>query len=151
MNNKDLKSLLPFTVNAVKLFFDILYIRPEISSFLKGKSGVYCWINLLDGDYYIGRGVDLRRRINNYFQPSYSKANPNLRIVKAILKYDINNFAIVILELTNKENLSSRENHYIKTLKPAYNIIGKGVSADTRAKLSANLKGKKKTGPNVKV
>lgn len=125
MNNEDLNLRLPFTVNAVIIFFDLLSIRTEISSFLNGKSGIYCWINLLTGDYYIGRGVNLKSRINNYFQPSYFRAKPNLKIVKAILKYDINNFAIVILEFTNKENLSSRENHYIKTLNPAYNVQGK--------------------------
>jgi hypothetical protein len=39
---KSLNLLLPFTLNAIKTFFDVLLIRREISSFLNGKAGIYC-------------------------------------------------------------------------------------------------------------
>jgi group I intron endonuclease len=117
------KSLPSFVSNAIKVFLNILSIRVEISNYLKGRSGIYCWVNLINGKYYIGSGVDLRARVNDYFQKSYYKSRSNSLIVKPILKYGLGNFALVILEFTNNEDLLSRENFYIETLKPEYNIL----------------------------
>ena len=55
------------------------------------------------GNFYIGSSVNLRSRINNYFQPSYFKNKPDLLIVKAIINDEISNFALVILEFRIKK------------------------------------------------
>jgi hypothetical protein len=44
-------------------------------------------------------------------------------IVKSILKYGIDKFSLFILEFCDRENLLSRETHFISTLNPAYNIL----------------------------
>jgi group I intron endonuclease len=90
---------------------------------LKSKSGIYCWINVINGQYYIGSAIDLNNRVNDYYQDSYYKSKYNTIIVRAILKYGLGNFCLVILEFTNKEELLSREDHYIQTLDPQYNIL----------------------------
>ena len=117
------ENLPAFATKGLRVFFNVLSERNEISKYLKGKSGVYCWVNLINGKYYIGSGVELNVRVSDYFQNSYLKNKNNLPIVKAILKYGLGNFALVILEFTDKENLLSREDHYLKSLSPEYNIL----------------------------
>lgn len=112
-----------FAANASKVFLNVLSERGEISKYLRGKSGVYCWINLINCEYYIGSAVDLGNRVNDYFQNSYYNSRSNTLIVRAILKYGIGNFALVILEFVDKDDILSREDHFIGTLNPKYNIL----------------------------
>jgi hypothetical protein len=56
----------------------------------KGKSGVYCWTNLVNVKSYVGGGVDLTKRLSDY----YSNQNMETQlkrgksaIYSAILKY----------------------------------------------------------------
>ena len=78
---------------------------------------------MLNGKYYIGSAVDLGNRFNDYFQDSYYKSRSNTLIVRSILKYGIGNFALVILDFVDKDDLLSREDHFIQTLNPEYNIL----------------------------
>lgn len=121
-NNSEI-NLPDFAANAVKVFSNPILERKQISSFLKGKTGIYMFFNKKNGKFYVGSGVDLGRRENDYFQNCYFKHNPNSIIGKAILKYGIENFCLVILEFCDTENLLPRETHFISTLKPAYNIL----------------------------
>jgi group I intron endonuclease len=54
---------------------------------------------------YIGSGVDLYKRLSNYYQPWYFKARPNVFILRALLKYGMINFTLVIVEFTDTKNL----------------------------------------------
>jgi hypothetical protein len=60
------ENLPAFAANASRVFFNVLSERKEISKYLKGKSGVYCWVNLINGKYYIGSGVELSVRVSDY-------------------------------------------------------------------------------------
>ena len=117
------ENLPAFAANASRVFFNVLSERKEISKYLKGKSGVYCWVNLINGKYYIGSGVELNVRVSDYFQKSYLTNKFHLPIVKAISKYGLENFALVILEFTDKDELLSREDHFLKNTSPEYNIL----------------------------
>jgi hypothetical protein len=66
----------------------------------------------------------------------------NSEIYNAILKYGISNFQLEILEYCNRDSLLHREQYYINTLKPNYNILkiagsrlGFKCSAETILKL----------------
>jgi len=112
----------------------VLYInaKTDIKDILDendGKSGIYIWINKLNGKRYIGSASDLGNkklgRIYRYFRPSYL-TNKNLgssKIRRAILKYGYDNFMIGILEYCAIDKLIERENFYISTLLPEYNIL----------------------------
>jgi group I intron endonuclease len=50
-------------------------------------------------------------------------------IVKALLKYGQDNFAVLIVEYINVENLTVRETHYITQLLPYYNVLKQGYSS----------------------
>jgi hypothetical protein len=68
-----------------------------------------------------------------------------MAIYKALLKYGHSNFKLEILEYCEKENVISREQHYLDIFKPQYNILknaysllGYKHSAESRAKMSAH-------------
>lgn len=118
-----------WVLNSPQLYLNVLEQRIKISADLKGKSGVYCWYNLLNGNYYIGSAIDLRNRINDYFQQSYFRDKSNLIIIRSILKYGLGNFSLIILEYSSQENLISREQYWLDLLNPEYNILEKAGSS----------------------
>ena len=66
----------------------------------------------------------------------------NMRINRALLKWGYSNFSLSILEYCDKEDLIKREQYYMDTLNPEYNIcttagstLGKLHSEGTKAKL----------------
>lgn len=90
---------------------------------LKGKSGIYCWFNIVNGKYYIGSGTNLNNRLGDYYQDWYYKEKANLYIVRAIIKYGMENFALLILDITNEKDTLIQEQHWIDKLNPEYNIL----------------------------
>jgi len=90
---------------------------------LKGKSGVYGFINLTNGNCYIGSGVDLWLRLLDYQQRWYLKSKGHLPIIRAILKYGMSNFIVVILEFTTRLDAITAEQTYINKYKPVYNVL----------------------------
>lgn len=123
-----------FAADSPKAYLNVLLQRSEMVKDLKGKSGIYCWINKVNGKYYIGSGAFLNNRINDYFQESYYRDKANLIIVKAILKYGLGSFALIILEFsTNRQTktneLLSREQYYLDKLNPEYNTLSKAGSS----------------------
>jgi excinuclease UvrABC nuclease subunit len=55
-------------------------------NFYKKKGGIYCLVNLLNGNIYIGSSINIGQRIKNYLNKSYLnlKANKNMPICKAL-------------------------------------------------------------------
>jgi group I intron endonuclease len=102
--------------------------RKNILKDTKGLSGIYLILNKVTLDFYIGSASTNRfyARFSNhliYFSGS--------KIIKhAIKKYKIDNFAFIIIELfpdivnkENNKNLLNREDFYLKSLLPNYNIL----------------------------
>ena len=100
----------------------------------KGLSGIYLILNKVTLDYYIGSASTNRfyARFSNhliYFRGS--------KIVKnAVRKYKLSNFAFLILELfpeivtkENNKKLIDREDLFLKTLLPNYNILTEAGSS----------------------
>jgi len=50
------------------IFLNPLAQRKEISAKLKNKSGVYCWVNKVNGKKYIGSSVNIYKRLSDYFK-----------------------------------------------------------------------------------
>src|SRR3979411_1791579 len=119
----------------------------------------------MSGKSYIGSAVILFRRLQDYFNMSYlvreGKKNNSL-IYKALLKHGYSRFKLDIIEYCDSAVLINREQYYLDTLNPEYNILkiagslagfkhsacskermhiirlGKSVSLATKLKLSAN-------------
>lgn len=119
-----------FSSNTKKNF----YVKPQIKYYNadvdkinifadnRKKIGVYRWINNLNGNTYIGSSINLSVRFYTYYSLRYlSKSNRPME--RALLKYGFSNFSLEILEYCNSENLLKREQYYLDTLKPEYNIV----------------------------
>ncbi|RUP45952.1 GIY-YIG nuclease superfamily [Jimgerdemannia flammicorona] len=100
-------------------------MKQRILSENKGKSGIYLWRNLITGDTYVGRSSDLSRRLQQYFQFSYLSHPDRGKslICNALLHYGYSNFALEVLEYCDTTDLVSREQYYLNTLAPIYNIL----------------------------
>jgi group I intron endonuclease len=123
-------------LNPVYIFenLDSENIRKQILNEAKGLSGIYMIVNKITKDYYIGSAATNRfyARFSNhliYFRGS--------KIVKsAVKKYELNNFAFIILELypnivtkENNKELLDLEDKYLKLLLPNYNILTEAGSS----------------------
>ena len=109
-------------------------LKTQILNETKGLSGIYMIVNKITKDYYIGSASTNRfyARFSNhviYFRGS--------KIVKsAVKKYELNNFAFIILELfpnivtkENNKDLLNLEDKYLKLLLPNYNILTEAGSS----------------------
>lgn len=126
-------------------------VKSEIISENKGKAGVYCFTNKINGKFYVGSSVNLSIRFKNYMRPSYLNRHSSMAIYRALLKYGYSNFQLDILEFTSREKALEREQHYLDILNelgsPCYNLLkiagsllGYKVKEETKARLRvANL------------
>lgn len=98
--------------------------KAEILNENKGKSGIYLWINNINGKKYVGSAVDLNKRLINYFNLSYLIDRIDTMIIyKALLTYGFENFTLEILEYCEPSELLKKEQYYLDTLNPEYNIL----------------------------
>lgn len=94
----------------------------------QGKTGIYCLVNLINGNIYVGSSVNLAIRMRNYLNSTFlkNKKNNNMPIVKALFKYGNDNFALLIVEYVDIKDLAVRETHYITHLLLFYNVLKQG-------------------------
>ena len=107
------------------------------------KSGIYQITNQINGKRYIGSAVNLRRRWQRHLYRLGRERHRNQRLQRAFDKYEESAFAFTILEYVEDiSQLIPREQHFLDTLKPEYNIaptagnsLGLLLSPETRAKM----------------
>jgi hypothetical protein len=127
-----------------------------------GIAGVYLWTNNVNGKRYVGSSNNIGRRIGEYLNKNRLVAElvrGESLIYKAILKYGRKSFSLTILESIkfddnispeDKSNiLELREQKYLDSLKPQYNLLktagsnqGFKMSREARAKISRSKIGK---------
>jgi group I intron endonuclease len=107
----------------ISIYFDSTLDRPLILKQLNNKSGIYCWYCKPSGNMYVGSAVNLRTRTSDYYQASYIKNRKHLPIIRAMQKYGMDQFSLIILEYTNKDNLIRSEQYWIDFITPGYNIL----------------------------
>jgi group I intron endonuclease len=59
----------------------------------KKKSGVYIWINLLNGKVYTGSALNISKRFYQYSNLNYLKRTTSMPICRALLKHGHENFS----------------------------------------------------------
>jgi group I intron endonuclease len=129
-NNSEIQDNIK-TLRPVKVYNNLKEDRALILKDQKGKSGVYCLINKINGHTYVGSSINLASRMKNYLNNTFlkSRQNSNMPIVKALLKYGQSNFSVLILEYVEPENLTTRETLYITLVIPYYNVLKQGYSS----------------------
>jgi group I intron endonuclease len=104
----------------------------------KGKSGVYMWTHKESGKKYVGSSVDLSKRFKVYYSKNRLVKHKTSYINNALLQHDYLAFSLTIIEYIDINNLSKeearllilrREQHYIDSLEPEYNILSKAGSS----------------------
>ena len=63
--------------------------RSLIYKVVKNCSGIYCWVNKVNGKAYVGSAVNLGPRISDYYQPGYIefyKKRPIIRAIKNMVR-----------------------------------------------------------------
>lgn len=88
----------------------------------KKISGIYKITNLINNKFYIGSAVSLLSRYHTHKNSFVKNKHKNQHLQNSINKYGIDNFKFEVIELCDKEQLLIKEQYYIDTLKPEYNI-----------------------------
>lgn len=102
---------------------------------------IYKLVNNITNDFYIGSAVNLYNRIHSHLSTLKKNKNGCLHLQAAWNKYD-NQFSVEILEfIDDQQLLIEREQFYIDTLNPKYNI-NRVAGSRLGAKLSEESKNK---------
>ena len=115
-------------IKPIKVYSNFKEDKQQLKKDQKDKTGVYCLVNKINGNIYIGSSVNLAVRMMNYLNTTFLKhrKNNNMPIIQALLKYGQENFAVLIVEYVDIKNLSGRETYYITCLLPYYNVLKQG-------------------------
>lgn len=98
-------------------------------------TGIYKITNKINGKFYIGQSVDIKRRFIEHKTPHGTMTSIKL----AIKKYGKENFLFEVIEECKVEELDEREVYWISKLKPEYNR-NEGGSGSRGHHVSFNLR-----------
>jgi group I intron endonuclease len=115
-------------------------------------SGIYKWVNLVNGKIYVGSAVKFRKRRDLHLLELRKNKHHSRYFQHAYNKYGEDKFKFEIVEFCEKENLEIREQFHLDTLKPDYNVckrtdsrLGIKSSPDHIAKIAAANTGQKRS------
>lgn len=106
----------------VETYSDLNNEKAKLLKDNNNKAGIYRWRNKINGKTYIGSSVNLTKRFYKYLSSSTLK-KAKTPIYNALLKYGIENFTLEILEYCDEDSVINREQYYLDTLNPEYNIL----------------------------
>lgn len=115
------------------------------------NSGIYKIANKVTDNFYVGSAVNLSKRISNHKSDLQRGTHKNPILQNVFNKYGIDKLSFEVIEIVKDKNkLIEREQHYIDTLIPKYNIrkiansnLGLKWSKETKLKMSKSQKGNK--------
>jgi group I intron endonuclease len=111
-------------------------------------SGIYKIVNSITRDFYIGSAVSLTSRKAVHFKTLKNGTHGNYKLQNHYNLYGVKVFIFEVLEVVEQvSNLITREQYYIDTLKPTYNILrvagsslGYKYRRSVRCKISSTFK-----------
>jgi len=127
-------------------------LKESILNENKSKSGIYRFTNTINGKSYIGSAINLSYRFHQYYSYKFLSTYLSSRksyIYSSLLKNGYSNFKLEILEYCKASDVIAREQFYITSLCPEYNILqtagsrfGSKHTVEAKAKMSVVKKGK---------
>ena len=113
------------------------------------QSGIYLIACVISGKAYIGSTQNIQARWSNHLSLLRRGKHHSIHLQRAWDKYGDANFSFIILELAPVSALLEREQAWMDSISPAYNIArvagrqtGVKLSEETRQKMSAARIGK---------
>jgi group I intron endonuclease len=100
-------------------------VRTKISK----SSGIYLIRSKVNGKIYIGSAVNLFGRRKSHLEQFKNNSHHNIYLQRHTDKYGIEDLVFGIIEFCPKEKLIEREQYWIDTLKPEFNICRVAGSA----------------------
>ena len=129
-NSNLIDNLLAIGCEPVKTYKNVSDWKKQILAENRGQAGIYCWLNTLNGKYYIGSAKDLAIRLSKYYNKNFlTSPNQNMIIYKSLLKNGYSNFTLYILKYCEIPRLLEQEQYFLDNLKPEYNILKKAGSS----------------------
>ncbi len=106
-------------------FENVKQEKKQIYKKLRGKSGVYLFINNSTKDLYVGSSLTLSKRMTSHFYQANSDKLTKIVITRAMRKYKLENFSLGILEFCSSDIIicSDLEQKWIDHYKPKYNVL----------------------------
>ena len=84
--------------------------------------GIYRIENITNGDCYVGSSKKLNKRKNRHFKDLNNQIHHSIILQRAYNKYGRESFNFIIVEECLLEELLEKEQYWIDTLSPKYNI-----------------------------
>jgi hypothetical protein len=117
------------------------------------KCGIYCIKNIKNNKCYIGSSINIYYRLRRHKSDLIRKVHANSILQNSYNKNGAEAFTVSILEECTSDIVLQREQYYINTICPEYNItkevINNRPSPETRLKTSNTMKAKAKAGIRV--
>jgi hypothetical protein len=139
----------PKDLNPVIVYYNAAIQKNQILENNKGKCGIYRWTNILNGNSYVGSGINLSNRLIQYYSRKFMETSlkrSKSAIYSALLNHGYSKFSLEILEYCEPSNVIAREQYYIDLLCPEYNLLktagsrfGSNQSEETKQKMSDSL------------
>jgi group I intron endonuclease len=115
------------------------------------KTGIYKITNTNNSKFYIGSAaISFKKRYNDHISSLKNNKHRNRHLQHSFKKYGLDCFIFEIIEIC-KEEIIAKEQYYIDTLNPHYNIarnvtspmLGRKMNEESLARMSKFRKGKK--------
>lgn len=115
------------------------------------QSGIYQIANQVNGNHYVGSAVNLAKRWQHHLRRLRHGGHKNEHLQRAFAKYGEAAFVFSVLEqIEDSSQLIPREQHYLDTLNPEYNIapiagsrLGCRHTKEARRKMSRTRMGRR--------
>lgn len=115
-------------------------------------SGIYKIVNTITNKFYIGSAANCYKRWAAHKSYLNNNHHHSQHLQNAWNKYGVENFKFEIIEKCEKENLILREQYFINSLNPEYNICpiagtsaGRKLTEEHKKKLSISNTGQKRS------
>lgn len=119
-------------------------------------SGIYRITCTINQKIYIGSAINLRKRFSQHLSDFHKKTHHNTILQRAWDKHGDGTFTFEIIEFTSIPLLIEREQYWIDTLKPTFNInptagscYGRKFSPETLEKMRQSKLGKRPTPESI--